>query len=139
MAGIGPFIPHPETLLREASSGSTELTKLVPVSLNQGNSIGLHPAVSVQDKNTVSLFHIVLRPVTADKDSTALLREASSGSTELTKRAVALARLLLPEANLPATTSLGVLDSDEKRSVFDCGANPYPPTAPSSWLTSSAV
>ncbi len=65
MAGIGPFIPHPETLLREASSGSTELTK----------------------------------------------------------RAVALARLLLPEANLPATTSLGVLDSDEKRSVFDCGAN----------------
>ncbi|MDO4792856.1 MAG: [FeFe] hydrogenase H-cluster radical SAM maturase HydE [Filifactor alocis] len=65
MAGIGPFIPHPETSLREADPGSTELTK----------------------------------------------------------RAVALTRLLLPHANLPATTSLGVLDSDEKRSVFDCGAN----------------
>lgn len=65
MAGIGPFIPHPETPLRDASPGSTELTK----------------------------------------------------------RAVALARLLLPDANLPATTALGVLDSGEKRSVFDCGAN----------------
>ncbi|MDO5061732.1 MAG: [FeFe] hydrogenase H-cluster radical SAM maturase HydE [Peptostreptococcaceae bacterium] len=65
MAGIGPFIPSPNTPLSE------------------------HPA----------------------------------GSTELTKRAVALARLLLPKANLPATTSLGVLDSKEKDSVFSCGAN----------------
>lgn len=47
----------------------------------------------------------------------------SAGSTEITKRAVALARLLLPKANLPATTSLGVLDSKEKDSVFSCGAN----------------
>lgn len=65
MAGIGPFIPSPNTALSE------------------------HPA----------------------------------GSTELTKRAVALARLILPKANLPATTSLGVLDSKEKNSVFSCGAN----------------
>ncbi len=65
MAGIGPFIPHPDTPLRDASPGDTELTK----------------------------------------------------------RAVALARLLLPNANLPATTALGVLDMTQKRSVFDCGAN----------------
>lgn len=65
MAGIGPFIPHPETSLKE------------------------------------------LKP----------------GSAELTKRSVALTRLLLPYANLPATTSLGILDSNEKRSIFDCGAN----------------
>lgn len=65
MAGIGPFIPHPETALKGAEPGSTELTK----------------------------------------------------------RSVALTRLLLPHANLPATTSLGVLDSNEKRSIFDCGAN----------------
>lgn len=51
------------------------------------------------------------------------LRDAACGSTELTKRAVALARLLLPECNLPATTSLGVLDSREKDDVFSCGAN----------------
>lgn len=65
MAGIGPFIPHPDTPLRDVPHGSTELTK----------------------------------------------------------RAVALARLLLPKANLPATTALGVLDMGQKRSVFDCGAN----------------
>lgn len=65
MAGIGPFIPHPQT----------------------------------------PLHHV------------------PAGSTDMTKRAVALARLLLPKANLPATTSLGVLDSGEKALVFSCGAN----------------
>lgn len=65
MAGIGPFIPHPDTPLHGTSHGSTELTK----------------------------------------------------------RAVALARLLLPKANLPATTALGVLDGAQKENVFSCGAN----------------
>lgn len=65
MAGIGPFIPHPNTKLKDIPSGNTELTK----------------------------------------------------------KAVALARLILPKANLPATTSLGVIDKSQKRSVFDCGAN----------------
>ncbi len=65
MAGIGPFIPHPETPL--------------------GNGV--------------------------------------AGSTELTMRAVALARILLPKANLPATTALGVVDGEDKKSVFDRGAN----------------
>lgn len=65
MAGIGPFIPHPDTDLKGYPHGSTELTK----------------------------------------------------------RAVALARLLLPDANLPATTALGVLDGEEKNDIFSCGAN----------------
>lgn len=65
MAGIGPFIPHPDTALRDAGTGSTRLTM----------------------------------------------------------RAVALARLLLPKANLPATTALGVLDKDARDTVFSCGAN----------------
>lgn len=51
------------------------------------------------------------------------LGAAPPGSAELTKRAVALARLLLPEANLPATTALGVLGAREKSDVFSCGAN----------------
>lgn len=63
MAGIGPFLPHPDTALRDAPPGSGELTR----------------------------------------------------------RAVAVARLLLPRANLPATTALTVLEGD--RSVFSCGAN----------------
>ena len=51
------------------------------------------------------------------------MRDCSPGSTELTMRAVALARLILPKANLPATTALGVIDAADKRSVFDRGAN----------------
>ncbi len=65
MAGIGPFIPHPQTPLRDAKPGSVKLTR----------------------------------------------------------RAVAVARLLLPEANLPATTSLAVLDKSERDKIFSGGAN----------------
>ena len=65
MAGIGPFIPHPETPLKGCDSGSTELTR----------------------------------------------------------RAVAIARILLPDINLPATTSLGVIDKEERNKVFSGGAN----------------
>lgn len=65
MAGIGPFIPHPETPLKDCDSGSTELTR----------------------------------------------------------RAVAIARILLPDINLPATTSLGVIDKEERNKVFSGGAN----------------
>lgn len=65
MAGIGPFIPHPDTPLKNAKAGSTEMTR----------------------------------------------------------RAVAVARIIMPEINLPATTSLGVLDKEERNKVFSGGAN----------------
>ncbi|MCI8553411.1 MAG: [FeFe] hydrogenase H-cluster radical SAM maturase HydE [Clostridiales bacterium] len=51
------------------------------------------------------------------------LKDSPSGSAELTRRAVALARLLLPKAHLPATTALGVLNAGVKNDVFSCGAN----------------
>ncbi len=65
MAGIGPFIPHPQTELKNANPGNTFLTR----------------------------------------------------------KAVALARLLLPDANLPATTSLGVRSKSERDKIFSGGAN----------------
>lgn len=65
MAGIGPFIPHPQTPLKDAAKGDPELTK----------------------------------------------------------RAVALARILLPHANLPVTTALGVINQSAKENAFSCGAN----------------
>ncbi len=46
-----------------------------------------------------------------------------NGSTELTKRAVALCRIHRPELNLPVTTALGVLDPEERKDAFSCGAN----------------
>lgn len=51
------------------------------------------------------------------------LAPAAPGDPELCKRAVALARLLLPQCNLPATTALGVRSAGEKSDVFSCGAN----------------
>jgi len=41
----------------------------------------------------------------------------------MTKRAVALARIIMPKINLPATTSLGVINDKEKVDIFSCGAN----------------
>jgi biotin synthase len=46
-----------------------------------------------------------------------------NGSTELTKRAVALCRIHRPELNLPVTTALGVLNPQELKDAFSCGAN----------------
>ncbi|MEG0430621.1 MAG: [FeFe] hydrogenase H-cluster radical SAM maturase HydE [Anaerovoracaceae bacterium] len=46
-----------------------------------------------------------------------------TGSVELTMRCVAIARLLLPNANLPVTTAIGVLDMDKRNSGFAKGAN----------------
>lgn len=51
------------------------------------------------------------------------LRGSANGQPLLTRRAVALTRLLLPMSNLPATTSLGVIDSRERDLVFSSGAN----------------
>lgn len=84
-----------------------------------------------QTADTVAADLLLLRSIGCDMagigpfiphPGTSLGGEAA-GSTELTKRAVALARLLLPKCNLPATTSLGVLDSSEKNDIFSCGAN----------------
>ena len=46
-----------------------------------------------------------------------------NGSTELTKRAVALCRIHRPELNLPVTTALGVLNPEERKDAFSCGVN----------------
>ncbi|HHY95882.1 MAG TPA: [FeFe] hydrogenase H-cluster radical SAM maturase HydE, partial [Firmicutes bacterium] len=65
MAGIGPFLPHPDTPLAEA------------------------------------------RP----------------GSVELTLRVLAVTRLALPWAHLPATTALGTADPLGRQKALACGAN----------------
>lgn len=46
-----------------------------------------------------------------------------NGSIELTRRCVSLARILLPKANLPVTTAVGVLDIEERNKTFSNGAN----------------
>lgn len=51
------------------------------------------------------------------------LKDASEGSASLTLKVVSLARIMLPKAFLPATTSLGVIDPKRKSEIFSCGAN----------------
>lgn len=50
-------------------------------------------------------------------------RDERAGSVDLTLRTVALARLLLPEAWIPATTALGSMDRDYRLDALRCGAN----------------
>lgn len=51
------------------------------------------------------------------------LADAAGGTVGLTLRLVAIARLLLPWAHLPATTALGALASDGRQKALQCGAN----------------
>ena len=51
------------------------------------------------------------------------LAKAQPGSSEMTLKVVSLARLLLPRANIPATTALGVLDKGGRMSALNAGAN----------------
>jgi biotin synthase len=51
------------------------------------------------------------------------LADCAPGSSEMTLKMVSLARLLLPRANIPATTALGVLDKGGRLSALQAGAN----------------
>lgn len=46
-----------------------------------------------------------------------------NGSARLTLRLVALARLMMPDVMLPATTALGVIEPGGRRKALQCGAN----------------
>lgn len=51
------------------------------------------------------------------------LANCENGSAEMTLRCVAIARILLPDANLPVTTAVGVLNSEMRQRAFLNGAN----------------
>ena len=49
------------------------------------------------------------------------LAGAKNGDPELTRRAVAIARLLLPKANLPVTTALSIMAEEERQQGAEAG------------------
>jgi biotin synthase len=51
------------------------------------------------------------------------LRSSKQMSLELAVKSVALIRLLLPDANIPATTAAGSLESDGREKMLSAGAN----------------
>ena len=56
------------------------------------------------------------------------LGEAAPGDLSLTRRLVALARLLLPEANIPATTAVATSREDGRKLFLSSGANVIMPS-----------
>lgn len=117
---------HPEGTL-ESRIGCLRSLKALGFETGSGFMVGL-PG---QDYSTLARDLLLLRELSCDMvgigpfipHPDTPLAGSSPGSPELTKRCVALARLLLPDCNLPATTALGVLDGREKEDVFSCGAN----------------
>jgi biotin synthase len=81
MAGIGPFIPHPDTPLRVADMATL-------------------PGLLTPDHLTQNTDRV-----------------------ELTLRAIAIARLLLPRCHLPATTALTTMDPSATSRALGAGAN----------------
>ncbi|HPX54939.1 MAG TPA: [FeFe] hydrogenase H-cluster radical SAM maturase HydE [Syntrophales bacterium] len=92
-----------------------------------GNLVGL-PGQDVNDLAADLLYlrdlpadMIGIGPFIAHPDTP--LAEFPGGSGEMTLKVVSLARLLLPKANIPATTALGVLEKDGRRKALLAGAN----------------
>ena len=57
------------------------------------------------------------------------LEDKSGGSVDTVLRMLALARLLMPDINIPATTALGIKDSNGYQKGLLCGANVIMPNA----------
>ena len=51
------------------------------------------------------------------------LADCPPGSSDMTLKVISLARLFIPQANIPATTALGVLDKSGRISALKSGAN----------------
>jgi len=92
-----------------------------------GNLIGL-PGQSVTDLAEDLLYLRELKadmvgigPFIAHPDTP--LAGMPGGTGEMTLKAVSLTRLLLPQANIPATTALGVLEQGGRKRALQAGAN----------------
>lgn len=95
--------------------------------LGSGSLIGL-PGQTVQslasdlrlykelDLDMVGLGPFLMNPETP-------LAESQNGSFELTLKMLALTRIILPKAHLPATTALGTIDNKGREKALQNGAN----------------
>ena len=92
-----------------------------------GNLIGL-PGQSLGDLVDDLLYLKTLQPEMIGigpfiPHSETPLADSTPGASAMTLKVVALARLLVPHANIPATTALGVLDKGGRAGALQAGAN----------------
>lgn len=117
---------HPDSSLGERIK-ALKTIKQLGLETGSGFMIGLPGATVETTADDLLLLkelgcHMAgIGPFIASPDTP--LKGRKDGDVELTKRAVAIARILLPDANLPVTTSLGVLNGEERKKAFSCGAN----------------
>ena len=117
---------HPDSSLEKRTSALRELKRLGYLT-GSGFMVGL-PG---QDATGIAADVLLLKELDLDMagigpflpSSRTNFKNALPGDPFLVKKAVAVARILLPKILLPATTGLGVLNRNERDKLFDSGAN----------------
>lgn len=102
MAGIGPYIVHPETPLAKLAWGGV-----------RGSSVGGDGSVGGGRGSGGG----------SDDDSRGNGARLPADAVTMTLRTVAVTRLLLPLTHLPATSALGTADPQGRQRALQAGAN----------------
>jgi biotin synthase len=117
---------HPGDSFQTRKSHLLELKRL-------GYEVGAGSMVGLPGQDDFALAKDVLFAYELDADMVGIgpfiphpdtpLRNATKGSLEKTLKMVALTRLFLPDANIPATTALGSIHPQGRQMALKCGAN----------------
>ena len=104
MIGVGPFIPHPDTPLRQAApTGFSRRAAKPAPSPTTGPEGEATPVPSPLDWRQVRL------------PAPPALGDQVPASEEMTCKVLALARLVRPHANIPSTTALATINARDGR------------------------
>ncbi|ABO50668.1 iron-only hydrogenase maturation protein HydE [Desulforamulus reducens MI-1] len=117
---------RPGTTLKERIKGLTWLKEL-GYQVGSGNIVGL-PG---QTMETLADDILLLRALDVEMagigpfipHQQTPLRDSKTGDLALTLKTLAVARLILPQTHLPATTAVGTLHPDGRKMALRCGAN----------------
>ena len=117
---------HPEMSYKERIDAIYKL-KEIGYQIGSGNMIGLPGQSLATIASDIKLFKemdldmVGIGPFVSHPETP--LSKEGAGSLELTLKAVAVTRLLLPLAHIPATTALGTIDDNGRQKALMAGAN----------------
>lgn len=117
---------HPDSQLDERLE-CLKYLKALDFEVGTGFMVGLPNETPQIFANNLELLQkldvdmIGIGPFVANPDTP--LKEASSGTVQNGLKAVAITRMLMPTANIPATTAMGTLDPQGREKALNAGAN----------------
>lgn len=117
---------HPEMVFAERIK-RLEWLKELGYQVGSGNIIGLPGQDEVIIARDIKLFQeldldmVGIGPFIPHQNTP--LKERPAGTVEMTLKTVAVTRLLLPLAHIPATTALGTVDPEGRQKALKAGAN----------------